>query len=97
MGVRILEDKESGECALYCSVVGQAFGPVMSDEENARRFLAWLVVDPRPMSEQGLRDAWFDYLRFMDRPLEERHEQGRCKLIKDDECALCDASEEENS
>jgi len=47
MGVRIIEDRHSGAAVLYCSSSMWAFGPVFENEDEALRFLRWLLVDPR--------------------------------------------------
>lgn len=51
MGVRILEDRESGESALYCSTSGVAFGNIFPSREAAEKFLEVYPDDPRLLSD----------------------------------------------
>lgn len=69
MGVRILHDKESDYCCLYCSVIMKAFGPIMYSYEEAEEFLEYLDKDAR---------------RFIDKELENEYhkfKQARVKMI----------------
>jgi hypothetical protein len=54
MGVRILQDKDSDKCCLYCSTSGWAFGPIFYSGDEAVKFLDWFPGDPRSLSDQEL-------------------------------------------
>ncbi len=61
MGVRILEDRKSGEAVFYCSTTDWAFGPVMKDGETAEAFFKWLNTDPRLMTDSQLEGRWVEF------------------------------------
>lgn len=55
MGVRILEDRETGQAALFCSTADWAFGPLFQNRDRAESFLAWLdSIDPRRLNDAEL-------------------------------------------
>lgn len=82
MGLRIIVGHEDGgagpECAvLYCSTMGIAFGPVISDPDGidahsyASAFLAWLhvehgIVDARSIETHEILELWGDFVKIKE-------------------------------
>jgi hypothetical protein len=63
MGCRTLYDPENGAC-FYCSTTGVAFGPVMSNHEEADLFLEKFFPgndDPRHYDQRELMDKYADF------------------------------------
>ena len=67
MGIHILEDRQTGYQALYCSTSMQAFGPVFYPGEDIDAFLNWWACnrftprDPRSVTDRALLsfvDQW---------------------------------------
>ena len=58
MGVRILEDRESGEAVIYCSTTEWAFGPVFPSGGHAQAFLDWCPVDTRQFTSARLEEEY---------------------------------------
>ena len=60
--MRILEDRKDGRAAFYCSASDWAFGPLMQDVDEAKKFLAWLKVngygDPRDHGDGKLESLY---------------------------------------
>lgn len=81
MGCRILEDKEDGMCALYCSTKGIAFGPTIVNREAAEKFIGeYLSQDARTYSETELMNCFTDFTtNFVC----------ECGAVRQDECAYC--------
>lgn len=70
MSVRLIVDERanagSDRVAMYDSVSGWAFGPVMDGEETADAFLAFCNQrhgDPRSLTDVELGGAWSDFNR----------------------------------
>lgn len=66
MGVRVLYDEEKNMAAIYCSTTDWAFGPVvyggaLEADRLAEKFLKWLAVDPRGMSNAELEGKWSEF------------------------------------
>lgn len=62
MSVRILEDRESGQCALYCSTSGVAFGPIIENSEAADKFIReYLTLDARHYGQLELVNCYADF------------------------------------
>lgn len=61
MGCRILEDPDNG-AVFYCSTTGVAFGPVMSNREEADLFITVLIRDPRSYSDSELMNNYSDFV-----------------------------------
>ncbi len=55
MGVRIIEDKESGYKCMYDSVTMWAFGGIFYEDEDIENFLNWLPQDARKYQDYDLR------------------------------------------
>ncbi|MCJ2530721.1 MAG: hypothetical protein LN413_00165 [Candidatus Thermoplasmatota archaeon] len=84
MGVRILEDRDTGEAVLYCSTTCWAFGPVFQSAEEAASFIDWDTDDPRQYSSQGLESAYSRFRKertcqwcatLLEHPMDENHEE----------------------
>jgi hypothetical protein len=61
MSVEIMKDEKSGQQIMFCNTTDWAFGPVFSDDESAEGFLAWLRVDPRPLTDAELSQKVADW------------------------------------
>ena len=101
MGCRIMEDRESGNAVFYCSTSMWAFGPVMESPEEAERFLKWLVVDPRRLTDKDLEQKYCDFRKYAEEhcpeceePLTYRCPHGNCKGCGCAECEEWDLASE---
>jgi hypothetical protein len=66
MGVRFIvnsEEEGSDSVAMYDSVTGVAFGPVMPSWEAAQGFVDFLDMDARKYSQVDLMEAWANYCK----------------------------------
>lgn len=67
MGVRILNDEDTGAC-LYDSVTMTAFGPIFDDRDQAEEFLSWLPnnIDARMLTDKDLESMHSDFLQHLE-------------------------------
>lgn len=65
MSVRLVIDEYRGKVALYDSVSGFAFGPVLDSEEEAETFLKLVEeetgTDPRALSDKTMERLFADF------------------------------------
>lgn len=92
MGVRILKgylDKDElvERAVFYCSTTDWAFGPVMPDQDTANKFLKWLVIDPRSLTDPDLESKWYDFLNLTP---EQKHQS---KVCDEYDCVHCKQEE----
>ncbi|HMA74379.1 MAG TPA: hypothetical protein VKP67_23250 [Xanthobacteraceae bacterium] len=80
MGVRIIADENYA--ALYCSTTMFAFGPVMTDYEEAEGFLEWLPSDARSYSEPELELKLGEYREYAEQKaaLEKKRDRFLCHV-----------------
>ncbi len=94
MGCRILEDREEYSAVFYCSTTMWAFGPVMQDREQAKRFLKYLgPADPRNLTDKDLTQSYSDFLVFDEEHCHECGEPNTYKC-KHGQCKGCDCCPE---
>jgi len=51
MAVCILEDERTGYKAMYCTTTMWAFGGIFYGDEEPEKFIEWLGVDPRTITD----------------------------------------------
>ena len=61
MGVRVLELRAGG-AVLSNSANAWAFGPIFASDDDARKFLTWLRVDPRLLGERELERRYYEWV-----------------------------------
>jgi len=67
MGIHILEDKDSGYKALYCSTTMWAFGCIFYEDEDVEDFLEWLKIDPRRFIDKEFENKVYEWRKINDR------------------------------
>ncbi len=62
MGVRLIEDRSTGETVMYDSVTDWAFGPVFRSRGIAGAFLDWFPGDPRGHIDSFIEEKYGEFL-----------------------------------